>query len=141
MLSRQPTTAGVGASDSRAFDARTWDGLPRGSQFSDSSAADGRPALDRALCIRLTGFVSLLRENGFSVGVDDATVLVETASRIGVLDPLVLRWSAQALLCRRAADQQRFADLFDSWFLPPNRRQLVESRGGGVGALERHGLL
>ena len=94
-------------------------------------------SLDRALCVRLTGFVSLLRENGFAVGVDDATLLVEAASRIGVLDPLVLGWTAQALLCRRAADQQRFADLFDSWFLPPNRRKRVESRGGGVGALER----
>lgn len=89
------------------------------------------------LSVRLTGFVSFLRENGFAVGVDDATLLVEAASRIGVLDPLVLRWTARALLCRRAADQQRFADLFDAWFLPPNRRQFVESRGGGVGALER----
>jgi uncharacterized protein with von Willebrand factor type A (vWA) domain len=95
------------------------------------------PSINRALCVRLTGFVSLLRENGFSVGVDDATLLVEAATQIGVLDPLVLRWSAQALLCRRAADQQRFADLFDSWFLPPNRRKYVESRGGGIGALER----
>lgn len=94
-------------------------------------------SLDRALCVRLTGFVSLLRENGFPVGVDDATLLVEAASRIGVLDPLVLGWTAQALLCRRAGDQQRFAELFDSWFMPPNRRQHVESRGGGVGALER----
>ena len=103
-----------------------------------SRAVGGHISLDRALCVRLTGFVSLLRENGFAVGVDDATLLVEAASRIGVLDPLVLGWTAQALLCRRAADQQRFADLFDSWFLPPNRRKHVESRGGGVGALE-HG--
>jgi uncharacterized protein with von Willebrand factor type A (vWA) domain len=94
--------------------------------------------LDRSLCVRLTGFVSLLRENGFSVGVDDATLLVEVASRIGVLDPLVLRWSAQALLCRRADDQQRFADLFDSWFLPPNRSRLAQTRAGGIGALERN---
>ena len=95
-------------------------------------------SLDRALCVRLTGFASLLRENGFSVGVDDAALLVEAASRIGVLDPLVLRWSAQALLCRRADDQQRFADLFDSWFLPPNRSRLAETRAGGIGALERN---
>jgi uncharacterized protein with von Willebrand factor type A (vWA) domain len=93
-------------------------------------------AFDRSLCVRLTGFVSLLRENGFSVGVDDANLLVDVASRIGMLEPQVLRWSAQALLCRRAADQQRFTDLFDSWFLPPNRRKYVESRGGGIGALE-----
>ncbi len=96
--------------------------------------------LDSALCVRLTGFVSLLRENGIPVGIDDATLLVRVASRIGILDYEVLRWSAQALLCRRAADQQRFADLFDSWFLPPNRRKYVESRSGGTGALERSAL-
>lgn len=94
-------------------------------------------SLDVSLCVRLTGFVSLLRENGFTVGVDDATLLIEMASRIGILDRQVLRWSARSLLCRRAADQQRFADLFDSWFLPPNRRQYVASRGGRAGPLER----
>ena len=132
MLSRQHTPPGASPPGGPPSDGTSPD-----VRVSDARPWDGRPALDRALCVRLTGFVSLLRENGFSVGVDDATLLVEAASRIGVLDPLVLRWSAQALLCRRAADQQRFADLFDSWFLPPNRRQLVERRGGGVGALER----
>jgi len=61
--------------------------MPRAAAQSASTSL-----LDRALCVRLTGFVSLLRENGFAVGVDDATLLVEAASRIGVLDPLVLRW-------------------------------------------------
>ena len=94
--------------------------------------------VDHALCLRLTGFVSLLRENDFSVGVDDATLLVEVATRIGVLDRDLLHWSARALLCRRAADQQRFADLFDSWFLPPNRSRHAQSRGtGGIGQLDR----
>ncbi len=96
-------------------------------------------AIDQALCLRLTGFVSLLRENGFSVGVDDATLLVDVATRIGILDRDLLLWSARALLCRRASDQQRFAELFDSWFLPPNRRKYVESRtAGGAGALDRN---
>ena len=131
MLSRRTTTAGVSASDGRVSDGTSPD-----VRVSDARPWDGRPALDRALCVRLTGFVSRLRENGFSVGVDDATLLVEAASRIGVLDPLVLRWSAQALLCRRAADLERFADLFDSRCLRPHRRQLVENRSGGVGELE-----
>jgi uncharacterized protein with von Willebrand factor type A (vWA) domain len=93
--------------------------------------------IDHALCLRLTGFVSLLRENGFSVGVDDATLLIDVATRIGILDRQLLHWSARALLCRRAADQQRFADLFNSWFLPPNRSKYIESRGAGIGALDR----
>src|SRR5579871_2166983 len=93
--------------------------------------------VDRALTLRLTAFVSFLRENRFSVGIDDAALLIEAAGRCGVLDPRILRWSAKALLCRRASDLRRFDDLFDSWFLPPNRSRRVESRGAGRGALQR----
>jgi uncharacterized protein with von Willebrand factor type A (vWA) domain len=89
-----------------------------------------------ALCARLTGFVSFLRENGFGVGLDDAALLVDTASRGDAFDRDLLRWSARALLCRRAEDLERFDTLFDAWFLPPNRRKLVHSRGGGIGVLE-----
>ena len=93
------------------------------------------PTLDQILLARLAGFVAFLRENGFVVGVDDSAALVDTASRIGILDSQLLRWSARALICRRAGDLQRFDELFDAWFLPPNRRKWVESRGGGRGAL------
>ena len=95
------------------------------------------PQLDSALCLRLTGFVSFLRANGFALGIDDATLLVEAASYVGVFDQSLLRWSARALLCRRAADRHRFEQLFDSWFLRPNKRQYVESRTGGTGSLDR----
>lgn len=95
----------------------------------------GSAALERTLAVRLTGFVGHLRENGFPLGVEDAALLVDVASRIGVLDRELLRWSAQALLCRHAADQRRFAELFDAWFMPPNRRKLVAS-SRGAGALQ-----
>lgn len=108
---------------------------PPGAEGGGPPTPTSTQALERALCVRLTGFVSHLRENGFPVGVDDSTLLLSAASRIGVLDREVLRWSAQALLCRRAADQGRFGDLFDAWFLPPNRRQYTQSRGSRRGAL------
>jgi uncharacterized protein with von Willebrand factor type A (vWA) domain len=92
--------------------------------------------IDGALCLRLTGFVSFLRENGFAVGIDDAAALVEATVHIGVLDQRLLRWAAQALLCRRAGDRKRLDQLFDAWFLPANRSKQVESRGGGKGALD-----
>jgi uncharacterized protein with von Willebrand factor type A (vWA) domain len=104
---------------------------------SNQTAPSAPGQLDDALCLRLTGFVSFLRENGFALGIDDATLLVRAAGHIGVLDKKLLRWTAQALLCRRASDLQRFDQLFDAWFLPPNKRQYVESRGGGKGALDR----
>ena len=91
----------------------------------------------QALCARLGGFVSFLRENGFALGIDDAASMVDAAQRLGLLDPLLLRWSAQALLCRRPDERERFGELFDAWFLPPNRRKYVESRAGGRGVLER----
>ena len=40
-----------------------------------------------------------------------------------MLDPDVLRWSLQALLCGRADEWRRFDELFDAWFLPANRWQ------------------
>ena len=55
---------------------------------------------------------------------------------MGVLDPHVLRWSLQALLCGRCDEWRRFDELFDAWFLPPNRWQRAASvRDAGGGAL------
>lgn len=91
----------------------------------------------RLLSARMIGFVAFLRENGFELGVDDAASLVDVAARLDVFDPRLLRWSAQALLCRHAAQREHFHTLFDAWFLPPNRRRHVRSRGTGRGELER----
>ena len=82
---------------------------------------------------RLTGFVSFLRHNGFALGLEDTTLFLGAAARFGVLEPMPLRWAAQALLCRRAADQTRLGELFDAWFRPPNRRQYVGSRSASGG--------
>lgn len=90
-----------------------------------------------ALTVRLTGFVSFLRANGFGVGLDDAVLLLGAASRIDLLEPSLLRWSARALLCHRAGDREHFDELFDAWFQPPNRQRLVASQGVGAGALSK----
>jgi uncharacterized protein len=93
--------------------------------------------VDRTLLLRLTAFVSFLRENGFAVGIDDGALLVQAATHMGIVDKKLLQWSAKALMCRRASDRQRFDDLFEAWFLPPNKHKLVESRTGGKGALDK----
>jgi uncharacterized protein with von Willebrand factor type A (vWA) domain len=69
-----------------------------------------------------------LRANGFAVGGADAVPVLHTAQRVGVLDPHILRWSLQALLCGRRDEWQRFDELFDAWFLPANRWQRAERR-------------
>ena len=80
-------------------------------------------ALDLRSVQRLAGFAGFLRANGFAVGGGDCVEVLRTAERVGVLDARVLRWSLQALLCGRSDEWQRFDELFDAWFLPPNAWQ------------------
>jgi uncharacterized protein with von Willebrand factor type A (vWA) domain len=84
---------------------------------------------------RVSGFPGFLRANGFAVGGGDAVQALKTAQRVGVLDPDILRWSLQSLLCGRSDEWLRFDDLFDAWFLPANRWQRPERREAGGGAL------
>jgi uncharacterized protein with von Willebrand factor type A (vWA) domain len=70
---------------------------------------------------RLAGFSGFLHANGYGVGGGDSARLLDTAERVGVLDPQVLRWSLKALLCGRSDEWHRFDALFDAYFLPPNK--------------------
>ena len=86
---------------------------------------------------RLTGFSAFLRANGFAVGGGDAVEVLRTAECVGVLESQVLRWSLKALLCGRSDEWRRFDELFDAWFLPPNRwqspvRRAAPDSGPGV---------
>ena len=86
-----------------------------------------------ALAARLVGFTGLLRENGFAVGGGDATQVLDTATRVGVFEPEILRWSLKALLCGRGDEWRRFDDLFDAWFLPTNKVVWPKARDVGSG--------
>jgi uncharacterized protein with von Willebrand factor type A (vWA) domain len=112
--------------------------LPPGGDACGPAKPDPRRPLDRAwdpLVDRLAGFAGFLRSNGFAVGGGDAVQVLNTAQRVGVLDREVLRWSLQALLCGRCDEWRRFDELFDAWFLPPNRWQAPERQVGDAGAL------
>jgi uncharacterized protein with von Willebrand factor type A (vWA) domain len=93
----------------------------------------GTAALEARASDRLAGFPTFLRANGFAVGGGDAVQVLRTAERVGVLDPHVLRWSLQALLCGRSDEWRRFPELFDAWFLPANRWQQLERRSAEPG--------
>lgn len=84
------------------------------------------PALEALAADRLAGFPGFLRANGFAVGGGDAVQVLHTAERAGLLEPALLRWSLQALLCGRGEEWRRFDRLFDAWFLPANRWQRPE---------------
>jgi uncharacterized protein with von Willebrand factor type A (vWA) domain len=85
-------------------------------------------ALESLAAQRLAGFAGFLRANGFAVGGGDAVQVLRVAERVGVLDARALRWSLQALLCGRSDEWRRFDELFDAWFLRPNRWQRPERR-------------
>ncbi len=92
--------------------------------------------LEKRVSARLSGFPGFLRANGFAVGGGDAVEVLRAAQRAGVLEPDMLRWSLQALLCGRCDEWLRFDELFDAWFLPANKWQRPQRRhvdGGTLG--------
>lgn len=94
------------------------------------------PSLEAALLARYTGFAGWLRANDFRVTSSDVAASMEIAERVGQLDSQLLRWSLRALLCSRAEEWRRFDELFDAYFLKPNRSKLGEARAGGAGRIE-----
>ncbi len=61
--------------------------------------------------------------------------MLDTATRVGILDREILRWSLKALLCGRGDEWRRFDALFDAYFLPPNKRAFAASRAAATGAV------
>lgn len=110
-----------------------------GIESADQSADQSAPpaSLEAALVARYTGFASWLRANDFRVTSSDVAASMQIAASMGQLDIELLRWSLRALLCSRAEEWRRFDELFDAYFLAPNRRKLTESRAGGAGKLAR----
>ena len=86
-----------------------------------------------AIASRLAGFAGFLRSNGFNVGGGDGPQILSIAERVGILDRQVLRWSLKALLCGRGDEWRRFDELFDAWFLPPNKMVSAQLRASGTG--------
>ena len=86
---------------------------------------------------RYAGFAGWLRANGFGITSSEMAAAMEVAQRMGQMDSQLLRWSLRALLCSRAEEWRRFDELFDAYFLRPNRRALVRAHAGGAGRMTR----
>ena len=85
-----------------------------------------------ALVQRLVGFQAFLREQGFLAGIPEAQDALRVAGVIGITDRRRLRAGLKSLLCSGQREWARFGDLFDAYFLPPNRTAYRESRNGGA---------
>ncbi len=92
--------------------------------------------MEQAVAARITGFVATMRANGFTVGISETVDALRVADAMGVMQHESLRWGWRGLLCACADDWHRFDALFDSFWLPPNSRKLVESRTSGGGRVE-----
>jgi uncharacterized protein with von Willebrand factor type A (vWA) domain len=102
----------------------------------NTSTPQSAPRLDSLLAARYIGFVGFLRHNGLKVACTDAADVMQALLRTGQLDSQVTRWTLRTLLCSRADDWRRFDELFDAWFLPPNRQTLVQVSPGGARAID-----
>ena len=78
---------------------------------------------------RVAGFQAFLRGHGFRAGIPEAVDVLTLAQSVDITDKRRLRASLRSLLCSGHSDWTRFDDLFDAYWLRPNRTVLREARG------------
>ena len=100
-------------------------------------AAPLAPPPDAPLTRRLVGFVRLLRDNGFALGLREAEDAVRAAEAMSVAEPEPLRRGLRALLCSCERDWRQFDELFDAYWLRRGMRRAAMSGGGAGGARTR----
>lgn len=66
---------------------------------------------------RQIGFVRLLRQNGFAIGLAEARDALRAAAKLDLSTPTQLRLALKPLLATRRDDAQRFNDLFNAYWL------------------------
>jgi uncharacterized protein with von Willebrand factor type A (vWA) domain len=82
---------------------------------------------------RVAGFQAFLRAHGFQAGIPEAMDALKLAHCVDITDRRRLRAGLQSLFCSGQGDWRRFDELFDAYWLPPNRSVLRESRAAGDG--------
>jgi uncharacterized protein with von Willebrand factor type A (vWA) domain len=88
------------------------------------------PAPDGAAVLRrLLGFLRLLRENGFRLGLGEARDAARLARGLDLADRDGFRQGLRALLCGRAEDWARFDALFEAYWLGRFMRSAVRVAG------------
>ncbi|NBC95702.1 MAG: hypothetical protein GVY27_05025, partial [Deinococcus-Thermus bacterium] len=84
---------------------------PAGRRFP-GGAGETHPLARRAV-----GFVRLLRDNGFPVGLAEARDALCFLRTTDLSDRHGLRWGLRAILAASRPDWRRFDELFDAWWL------------------------
>ncbi len=87
------------------------------------------PEIGTGLARRVTGFVRLLRDNGFPVGLGEAGDALRLLRATDLGRPHELRRGLRALLCCSKTDWERFDELFDVWWLRRGMRPALKASG------------
>lgn len=83
--------------------------------MTGAAALPDRPGGGQAVR-RITGFVRLLRDNGFPLGIREGLDALRFTQTSDLLDQDELRWGLRALLCASHADWRRFDEIFDAYW-------------------------
>ena len=94
------------------------------------SAVIAQPSANvTGLSSRMTGFVRILRDNGFVVGVSEILDSLTVAETDDWHKASVLKDAWRSLLCTRLADWARFDELFDAYWLRLGMRRKARISG------------
>ncbi len=93
----------------------------------------------RILARRIVGFVRVLRDNGFPVGLRETIDGLRAArqSELGRHD--AFRWALRCLLCASRTDWRRFDEIFDLYWRGHGQLQTVRVGGQGSRTPPAHG--
>jgi uncharacterized protein with von Willebrand factor type A (vWA) domain len=89
---------------------------------------------------RLLEFAQLCRKNGLRVSPAESVDLARAVELTGLEDPETLKSAMQAVLVKRAADEDPFAELFDLFFFRTGKFLDGEEPAPLVEALRKEGL-
>ncbi len=85
--------------------------------------ATAMPEPGAALRHRFAGFVRVLRDNGFAVGLAESADALRLLADPGLDRPAVARAGLRALLASRRADFEKFGPLFDAYWFERHLRE------------------
>lgn len=80
---------------------------------------------------RLLAFAHNARAAGLRPAPDDVLDSLQLIATTGIVQRERLRHLLRPLYCQRHTDWQRFDEIFDAFWMPPNRRRLRGNHGGG----------
>jgi len=85
----------------------------------------------RMLARRFVGFMRVLRDNGFPVGLRETIDGLRVARQADLAQREPLRWALRCLLCASRADWRRFNEIFDLYWRGHGQLRAAQVSAGG----------